>query len=88
MKSMPKYPRQETTGNELRCPLMPMCLFPQSVQFYRKYVTPPVLEKIELLTPKSAEYFYRNYRKGHLAKRWNLYITDEMAGKEEDACAF
>ena len=37
-----------------------------------------VLEQIETMKPRQAEYFYRNYRKGHLNKRWNLYVTDEM----------
>lgn len=43
-----------------------------------------VLKKISTMKPAHAEYFYRNYRKGHLNKKWNLHVTDEMDGLEDD----
>ena len=47
-----------------------------------------VLEKIAAMKPAHAEYFYRNYRKGHLNKKWNLYVTDEMDKDPEEEYVF
>ena len=47
-----------------------------------------VLDRIETMKPAHAEYFYRNYRKGHLNKRWNLYVTEEMEKQPEEDYVF
>ena len=47
-----------------------------------------VLENIAAMKPAHAEYFYRNYRKGHLNKKWNLYVTDEMDKEPEEEYVF
>lgn len=47
-----------------------------------------VLLKLEGWKPGYPEYFYRNYRKGYLDKRWNLYITDEMRKNTESEYVF
>ena len=47
-----------------------------------------VLDRIETMKPAHAEYFYRNYRKGHLNKKWNLFVTDEMDKQPEEDYGF
>ena len=47
-------------------------------------VPEPTLSALEALVPGTPEHFFRSKRQGRLAKRWNLYVPDELTQPVEE----